>query len=140
MHHDEFHGILKNCHWFTTISRRRLELVKWVAGSNTDATQSRELPLRNLYSLSLYSHSDMHNHRLQAELWTNSTSRGYGYEVSNATSEFCRTRVIFPPRIYSGNSFVFLFVFLWLFITSLDHMPRIVAQSTVEQVTTNRNN
>ena len=57
-----------------------------------------------------------------------------------ATSEFCRTRVIFPPKIYSGNSSVFLFVFLWLFITSLDHMPRIVAQSTVEQVTTNRNN
>jgi len=43
-----------------------IEVVKWLAGSSTDATQPRELPLRKLNSLSLYSYSDIDDHHLQA--------------------------------------------------------------------------
>jgi len=43
-----------------------VEVVKWIAGSSTDAAQARELPLRSLNSLSLYSYSKINNRHLQA--------------------------------------------------------------------------
>ncbi|KAF8330537.1 hypothetical protein F5887DRAFT_1287177 [Amanita rubescens] len=43
-----------------------VEVVKWLAGSTTDAAQPREPPLRNLNSLSLYSYSSINNRHLQA--------------------------------------------------------------------------
>ncbi|KAF8330536.1 hypothetical protein F5887DRAFT_1287176 [Amanita rubescens] len=43
-----------------------VEVVKWLAGSTTDAAQARELPLQSLNSLSLCSYSNINNSHLQA--------------------------------------------------------------------------
>ncbi len=43
-----------------------IEVVKWLAGSSTDAAQARELPLQSLNSLSLYSYSNINSSHLQA--------------------------------------------------------------------------
>ena len=47
-------------------SKFLIGVVQWLTGLRTDAAQPRELPLRNLNSLSLYSYSDINGHHLRA--------------------------------------------------------------------------
>ena len=53
-----------------------IRVVKWLAGSRMEAALPRELPLRNLHSLSLYSYSDIDDRHLRTvqEMVTNRNS------------------------------------------------------------------